>query len=140
MIKGYTAYKLTNSGRDAVLAKIKTQYEDVICDHITVLFAVDGLAMPADAVLQIYAVASSENVQTVLVAVDGEVKRADGKFYHLTLSVDRENGGSPGKSKDVIKNFQWTIFPPVVISAMPVFIPFPVTPKKIKLNIDTDKQ
>jgi hypothetical protein len=86
----YTGYLLTLASRAELLAAFPPIYERVIAEHVTVAFDVDALtpAPPAPQAVEVVGyIDSGDGIQAVLVAVDGETFRPDGKLYHITLSL-----------------------------------------------------
>lgn len=103
----YTAYVLTQSARDEILKRFPPKFDDVIAHHITYKFKTDKNVphtIPDQAVIKVVAYACDKSLETLVVSVDGEIQRPDGKFFHITLSLDRSKGRKPVDSNDVIEN------------------------------------
>ena len=115
---GYTAYVLTPESREAVLKAFPPKFPDVTAHHVTHQFG--GKEAPEAAVVTIEGYASSEGLEALVVAVNGNTSRPDGNTYHITLSLDRSKGFKPMDSKRVIKEEGWTpVETPFEIQTMP---------------------
>lgn len=103
----YFAYTLSNGVRESLKMQFPPKFSDFIGQHITVWFG----GNPPDVVLsglgqvshvKVIGYAADESLEALVVAVDGESERPDGKVYHITWSLDREQGRKPVDSNAVI--------------------------------------
>jgi hypothetical protein len=102
----YTCYLLTDKSRNQLLEKFPPKYPNVICHHITVKYPA-----PADAPLPeapssvtvIGYIDDHKGLETLLVSVDGDTKRPDGKVFHITHSLNSMLGYKPVDSNTLIK-------------------------------------
>lgn len=102
----YTAYQLTESSRQSILALFKPKYSSVICHHITVKFGVPSNAPLPPKTKDIQVVGYIDNkdgLEVLLVSIDGKTDRENGQKYHITLSIDRDKGYKPVDSNKVIE-------------------------------------
>jgi hypothetical protein len=86
----YTGYKLTPESKKLLLNKFPPKYDKVICDHITYKFGTskdEPVPPTVDETIVVGYVDSGDGVEGLVVALDGNTKRPDGKLYHITLSL-----------------------------------------------------
>jgi len=123
--KGYSGYLLTQSGRETLLSHVDTVHPDVVAHHVTHQFGVyESLPPDADHVRAI-AVAQNDQIQAVIVKVNGTTSRDDGSFYHITVSLDRTAGAKPKDSNDLIRDSRnWIAINPFDIEVEPKFFAF----------------
>lgn len=147
---GYTAFILSAAERRRLLDLFPPRYPAVKADHVTHRYGVSGfsdLFVPVS--VEITGVADDGNgLEALSVTVDGRAARPDGRFYHITWSLDpgkavpdsflsaeeREKGGTvyrPVHSNLLISGvmekpqspfFFRKLHPPVRIAASPVFV------------------
>jgi len=100
----YTAYVLDQHSRDILLKKFPPKYPDVIGHHVTVEFGVSKDAdAPEEAEIKVIGyVNDPEGLEALVVVVNGNKTRSDGKIYHITWSLDREKF-APKDSNDLIE-------------------------------------
>lgn len=99
----YTAYVLTDKSRKEILEKFKPAYSNVVCHHITVAFGVDKdepIPEMPKSVKIVGHIDSKTGIEGLLVEVNGNTKRPDGKLYHITLSLGQDR--KPVETNDVI--------------------------------------
>jgi hypothetical protein len=106
----YIAFNLTPACREQILARFQPRYEHVFAEHVTYLYGVDRdvdvhIKMPdKPRLLVAYAYASDDvGLEALLVEVDGQRLRLDGKPYHLTLSL--AEGRRQSDANQVIATF-----------------------------------
>lgn len=101
----YTAFVLTEAARRAVLARVRPEFPDVIAHHVTHEYDVspDNVRIPnVDRVRVIGVATDFAKVQALACEVNGRRLRPDGNPYHITLSIDRKEGGKPVHSNIVV--------------------------------------
>lgn len=104
----YSAYVLSDKFRSEILAAFPPRHRDVICHHVTEqLFGKQhqvGAPPTSKKLIKVVGYAYGDRVEAVVVTVDGATSRPDGRFYHITLSIDRAAGAKPVDSNELIKN------------------------------------
>ena len=116
----YTAYVLDEQSRERLLAKFPPKYSKVIAHHITVEFGVDSnTPPPPNAEIRVVGHADSgDGLEALVVSVDGEKQREDGKFYHITWSLEPDKY-RPVDSGDLIGYGKFKLTLPIPISTVP---------------------
>lgn len=103
----YTAYVLDDASRRLLLETFPPKYGDVIAHHITHKFgAGESDVPPPPRDVRVIGYHDSGAIQVLAVAVEGQRKQAtesEPRFYHITLSLDREQGVSPKDSNAVLR-------------------------------------
>lgn len=117
----YTAYKLTDMARAHLLSVFTPENPNVICHHITEKFGVAAdHPAPAPAKVVVVGIAFDNSLECLVVEVNGQRHRPDGKSYHITLSLDRSKGRKPVESNEVIACFGWkALEQPIDLGEMP---------------------
>ena len=103
----YTAYVLTAETREALEEKYPPTYPEFIGHHITVDFGLpEDAPVPEEADNKLLGIKDSgDGIEALLVTVNGETKRPDGKSYHITWSLDREHY-KPVDSNALVESYQ----------------------------------
>lgn len=116
----YTAYVLTEETREGLLELYPPKYDKVIAEHITVDFGVpEGTALPEGDWIKVIGEADSKDgLQALVVSVDGDYRRPDGKVYHITWSLDPDKY-KPADSNELIADYskRWKLGLGVTIDA-----------------------
>ena len=95
----HTILALTPEARQLILKKFPPKFSDVKADHVTLEYGVPkDSPTPPPATVIVVGYASDDSLEALAVTVDGELKRPDGKVYHITLSLDRSKGRTPVES------------------------------------------
>lgn len=120
----YSAYELTEESRAKLLQEHTPSFSKVICHHITYQFPVsskDDLPPTPKTVKIIgYNVSRTIGVECFVVEIDGEKKREDGSFYHITISVDEAKGARPVQSNELLRKHSFNrMFNPITIEVIP---------------------
>ena len=102
----YSAYQLTEESRNKLLDMVQPIHSRVIADHITYKFPSSVIPPKAISCLVMLEV-HDDQVQAVGVSLkyhDDNISamRSDGKMYHITISVDPDNGGKPVMSNNLL--------------------------------------
>lgn len=104
--RGYEAFVLDNSSRQALASIFPPKYPEWIGHHITHEFGVQkgpeekyGVPQPC----KVVGYAEDDGIEVLVVAVGGVTIRPDGKKYHITWSLDRSKGWKPVDSNKVIQ-------------------------------------
>lgn len=116
----YTAYVLSEETREALLDRFPPKYEKVIAHHVTVDFGVpEDAPVPPEADVKVVGYADNgEGLEALVVSVDGEKRREDGKYYHVTWSLDPEKF-KPVDSGDLIGYGNYTLVLTIPIETIP---------------------
>lgn len=88
---GYLAYVLDEASRNAILELFVPKYSKVIAEHMTYTFpAKMGEELPPSpsSVKIVGYKDKQEGIEAVVVEVDGNATRPDGKLFHITLSLE----------------------------------------------------
>jgi hypothetical protein len=121
---GYQAYELDEQSRDRLAKIFPPKYSDFIGHHITYKFGVKSdrplPEQPNSAQVVGYST-NGESLETLVVSIDGSVERPDGKVFHITWSLDREDRMKPNDSNKVIKENGYEKVSPVSIKVAPGF-------------------
>ena len=86
-MKGYIAYNLNSESISQIQGIFVPKFKKAVCHHVTLEFGVDS-NKPLPSVEQVVAIAyaCNENIECLVVSVNGTTHRPDGSFYHVTLS------------------------------------------------------
>ena len=100
MKKGYSAYNLTSKGREMLLKHFSPKFSKVVAHHATFQFGVNENApIPSAQEIEVIGYASNEDIECVVVKVNGTHIRPDGKIFHITLS--HSSNARPVDSNDL---------------------------------------
>jgi len=91
----YLAFELSERCRSHLLSVFSPRFSKVICNHVTIEFNLNKenfnnykkLLNPSQ-ILRVYGYAKGDGIECLAVAVGDNVDRADGSFYHITMSLD----------------------------------------------------
>ena len=129
MSNGYIAFVLTDRSRTELIKQINPGFPDVIAHHVTIHFGVEkpsieqlGWLEKTIQTVQVIGYAKGQNIDTVIVAINGKTVRNDGKVFHITLSLDRSTGAKPSHSNSLLKNQAWTNVTPFTLDGNVNFI------------------
>lgn len=120
--EGYIAFELDEKSRNHLLSIFTPKYPKTIAHHITYAFGVPKdteLPMQPSSIEVVGYADDGESIEALVVAIDGSVKRNDGKIYHITWSLDPEQGRKPVHSNDLIANHGYEKVSPIKIDAKP---------------------
>jgi hypothetical protein len=102
MAQPYLGYKLTDAERLSLLAQFPPSYPRVLADHVTIQLTAPETLPQADEIALLGMADNDAGGQALVVAIDGERLRSDGQPYHLTWSVDPEQGVRPWMSGGMV--------------------------------------
>lgn len=101
-----SGWKLDAGQRLTLLRAFPPTWPDVIADHVT-LRSGDG-KKPAVVRGEIVGqVDDGAGLQAMVVSIEGRVDRPDGSTFHITWSLDSQQGRRAVQSNDVLKQFGW---------------------------------
>lgn len=112
----YSAYILTEASRAKLLEKFVPIFEETILHHITYKFP-DTNPPPEINEVKVVGYAANDSIEAFVVSLDGEVRRKDGSFYHITFSLDRLKA-KPKDSNNLLKD-GWNKIDPITIEVNP---------------------
>jgi hypothetical protein len=120
---GYTCYQLTKHAREKLLSRFRPQYPDVIADHITYRVGVAAGSRLPPATKDIWAIGyvNDGSLEALVVLVNGTMIRPDGKYFHITWSLDRSSGRKPVHSNEAIALHGYETITPVRVDARPAY-------------------
>lgn len=116
----YTAYVLTDQTRNELLGRFPPKFPKVIAHHVTYEFGVPADSeLPADAEIKVVGyVQDVEGLEALVVTVDGENRKPDGKFYHITWSLNPDKF-KPVDSNTLVSAKRSTMILPITIDTTP---------------------
>ena len=114
----YSAYVIDETSRARVLATFPPRFPEVIAHHITHQFPDDSMP-PHQSSVKVIGYAASHRLECLVVSIDGKIERPSGGIYHITLSIDREQGAKPVHSNHVIRTGWTTLDEPIPIVVRP---------------------
>lgn len=104
----YEAFVLTNGSRQELINAFPPKYPEVVAHHVTYRY---GVPQDPNAVygemytgIKVVGYVDDGGIEAVVVSVNNNTQRPDGKVYHVTLSLDRSQGKKPQHSNDAIAN------------------------------------
>lgn len=103
---GYEAFVLDDYTREVLLKRFPPKFDSVVAHHITNLFGVpkqDNRPFGQRFMFTVVGYACNERIEALVVSRDGGTHRPDGGTYHITLSLDKDQGARPVHSNDLIK-------------------------------------
>lgn len=119
---GYIAFELDEQSRNILLKAFPPKYPEVIGHHITHQFSVpEGTKLPSELkdVKVIGYADDGTSLEALVVAINDSIQRPDGGTYHITWSLDREQGRKPVHSNNLIKEQGYEKISPIQIAAIP---------------------
>lgn len=131
MKNGYIAFVLDDESRTNVLKNYSPKYPNIIAHHITIIF---GIPKPSEDIIVAYNLVFDKSkvfiteyvddgkVEVLVVSINDITTRDDGKYFHLTLSIDRSKGAKPVHANDALLNSFHTAIRPIPISGKVEFI------------------
>jgi hypothetical protein len=104
--EGYNAYVISDESRNELASIFPPKYPDWIGHHATLDFGVPedpSLPYGDPAKIVVIGYAEEDGLEALVVSVNGEEYRPDGKRYHITWSLDRSLGKKPVHSNTLIQ-------------------------------------
>jgi hypothetical protein len=97
----YLAFKLSDKCRADLIGMFKPSFSKVVCHHVTIEFNLTREKLdtfneqmskakkePFGIVVNAIGIARGNGVEAIAVRINNKVDRADGSFYHVTLSLE----------------------------------------------------
>ena len=123
MKSGYLAFNLTEVAREEILSTYIPKFNKVVCHHITFKFGVkENEYIPDVKEARIVGYASNNDIECLVVEIEGSYNRPDGSIYHITLS--HSPNAKPVDSNALLKSSGFNFVDPLTISVIPTFNPF----------------
>ncbi len=116
----FTCYVLTDESREKLMKKFPPKFEKVFAHHITQDFGVGpDTPIPVEADIRAIGYATDgHDIEAIVVSVDGENTREDGKFYHITWSLNPETK-KPVDAGDIIGYGTYQLILPIDLETTP---------------------
>lgn len=109
----YDALILSEQSRSILKAIYEPKYPDFIGHHVTLKFA-PGKTYVKPLIENAQVVGycdDGQGCEAFLVSVNGNTIRPDGKFYHITWSIDRSKGVKPVHAGDLLADIDYEVDP-----------------------------
>jgi len=108
----YTAFNLSDSSKCALLELFPPRYSRVCADHVTLDMGVNNISKlmtkyPNPLVTVYGYVTDGDSIETVLVSLNNDTIRKDGRKFHITLSLDPTKGRKPVDSNKIIESYNF---------------------------------
>lgn len=112
----YNGWKISKDDRAKLLDMFPPSHPDVIAHHVT-----NNLKdfIPKAASITVVGYAANEGVECLVVEVNGDAARPDGKTYHITWSIDRAAGAKPVHSNNLIADRGYEQINPIEVDSVP---------------------
>ena len=124
MKKGYTGYQINSNSRNYMLQHFSHKYKKVIAHHITYAFGVTESLPPESKLTKVIGyMDSTDGLEAFVVELNGKTTRPDGKFYHITYSLDPQKY-KPKDSNTLLTTLGFTNIKPFLINVTPTFFPY----------------
>lgn len=115
----YSGWELDEDSKTKLLKIFAPKFNDVIAHHITLKFPVKSNSDDPPAVsASVVGYACDDSLECLVVEIDGTTERPDDKTYHITWSLDREEGRTPSQSNALLKD-GWEQVDPISINVTP---------------------
>lgn len=98
----YSAYVIKAESRKLLLKCFPPKFPESIAHHITYCFP-DKIEPPQVDSVKVVGYASNQRLECVVVEVNGSLDRPRGGIFHITLSLDRNQGAKPVQSNRLLK-------------------------------------
>ena len=91
----YLAFEISDKSRAHLLTMFPAQFSKIIAHHVTIEFNLTAekfdnykRLFTDQTEVRVYGYAKGDGIECVAVSIGDEYKRADGSFYHVTLSLE----------------------------------------------------
>lgn len=115
----YAGYLLSEQSRVELMEIFTPLFPDVIGHHVTYSFGSDEFPPDVTSACVIGYIRDN-SLECLVVSIDGNIHRPDGKIYHITWSLDRSLGRKPVDSNKVLQTKQFEQIPAINISIEPM--------------------
>lgn len=122
MKMGYTAFNLEPSARHILLNHYPAKFNKVVAHHVTYKFKVpENSEIPKINTIRVIGYSHNENIECVVVEVNGTSIRDDGKLFHITIS---HNANAKPFDSNTLLESGFTKIEPFELKVTPSFNPF----------------
>src|ERR1035437_4622886 len=91
----YLAFEISDKSRANLLTIFPAHFSKIIAHHVTIEFNLTAekfdnykKLFTQQTEVRVYGYANGDGIECVAVSIDNEDERADGSFYHVTLSLE----------------------------------------------------
>lgn len=120
----YTAFVLSEESRNHLTEAFPPLFDDHIGHHITVAFGVpkgtEAPEQPSHVLVTGY-VCDDEGIEAFVVSVDGNARRPDEKFFHITWSLDRSKFSQKDSNELILREIVHLLVP-IPIKVVPAVL------------------
>lgn len=110
---------LDESSHQKILRRFPPKYPRVLAHHVTYYYgATSDREMPDIAKVKVIGYADDGYIEAVVCEVAGDLKSADGRIFHITISLDSAHRESKDSNKMLFKG-DWERVSPFFISVSP---------------------
>jgi hypothetical protein len=102
---GYIALELDPASRALLAVEFPPQFSKFIGHHVTYMFGIkSSVPLPTiNSVSVIGYACNEEGLEALVCEVNGSTKRTDGKIFHITWSLEPDEGFKPVQSNKLIE-------------------------------------
>src|SRR6266481_709581 len=97
-------YVLSKLSQQVLLKKFPPKYNNVYCHHIT-WRGLRGTNSPEIKSAKVIGYVNKNDIEALIVSLDGNIHRDDGSLYHITISLDEAKGRKPVDSNSILKDY-----------------------------------
>ncbi len=112
----FSAYRVHERGRDLMLDRVQPAFSRVVGEHVTHAFGSEQL--PEDARVRAVGYRRGDGIDALVVEVNGQPRRPDGRLYHITLSM--EPGRQAREANDLLSDGRFDPIKPFWIPTEPM--------------------
>lgn len=120
---GYIALELDLQDRAMLAATFPPKFSKFIGHHVTYMFGIKStVPLPEIHSVQVVGYACNEDgIEALVCEVNGTQKRSDGKTFHITWSLEPDEGFKPVMSNKLIEQSGYESIHPINITAKAKF-------------------
>lgn len=116
----YSGWRLNEEAKSVLMERFTPRFPDVIAHHIT--FMMGSQVCPQEVSARVIGYSINEKgVEALVVEIDDDVARPDGKIYHITWSIDRSANFRPVDSNHAVAK-GYTEIDPIDIKVTPFYV------------------
>ncbi len=123
LIEMYIAFELDAQTRQQLLDRFPPKFPKVIAHHITHKFNIkkNDVELPEqpEKIEVVGYATDGESIEALVVAINGSTERDDGETYHITLSLDPDQGRKAADAKQLVSSNNYQQIKPINITATP---------------------